>query len=323
MTQKAARGPIIAYNFIAPLRDSILTHPSRPTVLEYTATEKPWEIPPEADLLMAFFAGWQDAPQEKPAGWPYGLKQIQVLSAGVDKFPDWFFDGVTVTCGRGVSSIAIAEFAMTAVLAQEKQFVAVASGNVAVGSVGEKQVMRGVAGKTLALLGTGAIGAAVAKRALAFDMRVLAHSRSGRAPEGLDVTMMADPRAMIAEADHLIIAMPLTRETRAMVNADLLSHARPGLHIVNVARGELVDNDALLAALDSGRVGYATLDVTDPEPLPEGHPLTKHPHVLITPHIAWMSEDNLDKLVAKVWRDLDRYVAGEPPLDVVDRTAGY
>lgn len=321
MTQ--TRGPIIAYNFVEPLRERILQHPSRPTVLDYARTAKPWGIPPEAELLLAFAAGWDEAPREKPAGWPYGLRQIQVLSAGVDRFPEWFFDGVTVTCGRGVSSVAIAEYAMTAILALEKQFVALANGNITAGEVGATRTMRGVAGKTLALLGTGAIGGAVARRALAFDMRVLAHNRGGRPPEGLDVTMMADPGAMLAEADHLVIAMPLTRATRKMVNAALLAFAKPGLHIVNVARGGLVDNDALLAALADGRVGHATLDVTDPEPLPQDHPLASHPRVMVTPHIAWMSEDNLDRLTAKVMRDLDRYLAGEPPLDVVDGAAGY
>lgn len=317
------RSPIIAYNFIEPLRQKILQHPSAPTVLDYTSTARPWEIPPEADLLMAFFTGWADAPRDKPAGWPFNLRQIQVLSAGVDRFPDWFFDGVPVTCGRGVSSIAIAEFAMTALLAQEKQFAALSMGKITGGSLGGSLMMRGVAGKTVALLGTGAIGAAVARRALAFDMRVLAHNRSGTAPAGLDVTMMADLAAMLAEADHLVIAMPLTRQTRGMVDAALLARARPGLHVINVARGELVSNDALLEALESGRVGFATLDVTDPEPLPQDHPLTQHPRVLITPHISWMSEDNFDRLTDKVMRDLDRFVAGEPPVDLVDRAAGY
>lgn len=310
---------MVAFSFMDALRDRVIAHPSAPVVLDYTKTAKPWEIPAQAELLMAFHAGWADAPKQKPAGWPHNLKQIQVLSAGVDKYPAWFFEDVVVTCGRGVSAIAIAEYAVTAILCRDKQFIALASP----GSANAKPVLKGIAGKTIGLLGVGAIGSAIARRALAFDMRVLAYSRSGKAPEGLDITMMDSAEAMVAECDHLVIAMPLTPQTRGIVGTALLAAAKPGLHIVNVARGEHVDNAALLAAIESGQVGYATLDVTDPEPLPDGHPLSRHPNVLITPHISWMAEDNFERLVAKVYRDLERYNGGLAPLDVVDPTAGY
>lgn len=311
--------PVIAYSFIKPLREAIAAHPSAPVVLDYTKTAKPWDVPPEARLLMCFHAGWEDAPATKPAGWPYGLEQINVLSAGVDKYPDWFFEDVPVTCGRGVSAEAIAEFALTAIFAQDKQIVALSNK----GPDDPMPPVRGIAGKTVGLLGTGAIGAAIARRALAMDMRVVATSRSGRAPEGLSVEMLDSAADVLAVSDHAVIAMPLTEDTRGMVDGALLAAAKRGLHLVNVARGEQIVDADLLAALDSGQVGFATLDVTDPEPLPEDHPLRLHPRTLITPHISWMAEDNLDRLIAKTLRGYERFLAGESPEDVVDPKAGY
>ena len=321
MTETAAGkpdGPVVAINFTDELRQRVEQHPSRPIVLDYTKTAAPWEVPPEAELLMAFHAGWQNAPKQKPAGWPFGLKQINVLSAGVDRYPAWFFDGVAVTCGRGVSAIGIAEFVTAAMLCREKRFIDLANG-VKVKAAD----IRGIADKTVGLLGLGAIGLAVARRALALEMRVVARSRSGGKPPLDGVEMVDSTEALFARSDHLVVAVPLTPQTRGIVDAGTLSAAKAGLHLINVARGELIDQEALLAALEEGRIGFATLDVTTPEPLPAGHPLLEHPNVMVTPHISWAAEDNFDRLVTKVYRDLDRYLAGLPPLDRVDRSAGY
>ncbi|MBX3530663.1 MAG: hypothetical protein KF849_08650 [Rhizobiaceae bacterium] len=268
---------------------------------------------------MAFHAGWDKAPSEAPEGWPYNLRQIQVMSAGVDKYPAWFFGKVPITCGRGVSAVGIAEYTMTAIAAREKRWVELSRWRK-----GEKSpTLRGIAGKTLGLLGLGAIGGAVARRALAFDMKVLAFTRSGKTPEGLDVEMTADLAELMARSDHLVVAAPMTPYTNRMLDASAFAAAKPGLHLINISRGEIVDNEALLRALDGGVVGFATLDVTAPEPLPDGHPLAAHPNVMVTPHISWMAEDNFERLLAKTMRDLDRYVRGEPPLDLVDPDARY
>lgn len=308
--------PTIAYSFNSPLpfagklRARLAEHPSAPGIIDMPDDRPAWEVPPEADLLICAFTGWDLAPAEKPAQWPHGLRHIHVLNAGVDKFPDWFFADVPVTCGRGVSSIAIAEFVMAAVLGREKKLVELSRR----GSGDPLPAIRGVKGKTIGLVGAGAIGRAIAERARAFGMTVLASTRSGRAPEGLDVEIVPIEDLM-RRSDHVAICAPLTEATRGMVDAGLLALAKPDLHLVNVARGELVDQDALLAALEENRLGFATLDVTVPDPLPAGHPLLGRADTMITPHISWMAEDNFDRLVSVTLDVLDCYWRGVEPRD--------
>lgn len=122
---------------------------------------------------------------------------------------------------------------------------------------------------------------------------------------------------------HRVVALPSTAETRHIVNAGLLALAKPGLHLINVGRGDLVDQQALLGAINEGRVGFATLDVTDPEPLPAGHPLYDHPYVRITPHISWSDPAFLERLGNKIAINLNRYRAGLPLFDVIEPGRDY
>ena len=308
--------PTIAYSFNSPLpfvgrlRAKLAEHPSAPHIIDMSNDGPAWGVPPEADFLICAFTGWDLAPAEKPAQWPHGLRHIHVLNAGVDKFPAWFFDDVPVTCGRGVSSVAIAEFVMAAVLGREKKLVELSRR----GAGDPLPGIRGVAGKTIGLVGAGAIGRAVAERALSFGMTVLATTRSGRAPEGLEVEVVSIEDLM-RRSDHVAICAPLTEATRGLFDARLLGLAKPDLHLINVARGEIVDQDALLAALNDGRLGFATLDVTVPDPLPAGHPLAGRPDTMITPHISWMAEDNFERLVAVTLDVVDCYARGVEPRD--------
>jgi phosphoglycerate dehydrogenase-like enzyme len=115
----------------------------------------------------------------------------------------------------------------------------------------------------------------------------------------------------------------LTDKTRNIINAETLSVARPGLHLINVARGGLIEEKALLAALDSGKLAAATIDVTLPEPLPAEHIFFRHPAIRLTPHISGMSEDFEDRLSAKLLDNLDRYMSDKPLTEVVDLGRGY
>ncbi|MEF7613547.1 NAD(P)-dependent oxidoreductase [Aquincola sp. MAHUQ-54] len=138
-------------------------------------------------------------------------------------------------------------------------------------------------------------------------------------------TLDADLRAC-RRADHVVLAAPGTPQTRHIVDAAALAHARPGLHLVNVARGSLVDQDALLAALDAGRIDSASLDVTEPEPLPAGHPFYTHPRVRLSPHTSAISPAQQTALVDKFVRNLARFDAGERLEDLLDaqrRARGY
>jgi phosphoglycerate dehydrogenase-like enzyme len=120
-----------------------------------------------------------------------------------------------------------------------------------------------------------------------------------------------------------LLALPATDATHWLIDASLLAHAKPTAHLINVARGSVLDQDALMTALDSGRLGFATLDVTEPEPLPADHRLWGHPRVRLTPHVSSNYTVVRHVLFQKVSNDLARFVRGETPSDVVDAAAGY
>ena len=178
------------------------------------------------------------------------------------------------------------------------------------------QPARTLAGATLALYGFGGIGRRVAGIALALGMEVVAVRRHpGPSPvEG--VAVAGDLAEVLPVADHLVLAAPATGATRHAVGARTLAAAKPGLHLVNITRGSLVDQEALRAALDDGTVAHASLDVTDPEPLPAGHWLYAHPKVFLTPHASWVGP-TMEASVAYFCDNLARYLSGAPLAGVV------
>ena len=128
---------------------------------------------------------------------------------------------------------------------------------------------------------------------------------------------------LMQTSDHLVLVAPGTAETKNMIDATALAQAKPGLHIVNLARGSLIDQDALRVALDDGRVAWASLDVTEPEPLPEGHWMYRHAKVWLTPHTCAISPQVQQALVAKVLRSLALLDAGDAPESPIDLARGY
>ena len=172
------------------------------------------------------------------------------------------------------------------------------------------------------LLGTGAMSAATARAFRALDVPVLAWNRSGRSVKGMAVDSGPDGlRRVAGQSDVLINLLPLTDETRDLLDASLFRAMRPGSMLVNVGRGEHLVEPDLLEALDEGRPGCAVLDVFREEPLPEGHPFWTHPRILVTPHCAAVTRtDEAAELAAESYR---RVSAGEPPLGRVDRRRGY
>jgi phosphoglycerate dehydrogenase-like enzyme len=164
-------------------------------------------------------------------------------------------------------------------------------------------------GRTAGIAGFGGIGELVARHALGFGMKVLAVRRSQQAlPQG--VMRAANLEELVAVADHLIIALPSLADTRGLFSAALLQKVKPGAHLVNVSRGDVIDQDELLRALDAGVLAAASLDVTDPEPLPAGHALYSHPKVRLTPHSAFSSQNTQANLVNRFLQNLERYVKG-------------
>ncbi|MCB1014742.1 MAG: hypothetical protein KDB10_06450 [Acidimicrobiales bacterium] len=253
-----------------------------------------------------------------------GVTWVHTIGTGVDRFPlDRIGPGVTLTCSRGASAEPIAEWVLAAMLAHEKDFPD-SWITAPPPSWDERSPRLGtLAGRVLGLVGFGGIARATARRALAFGMDVRCVRRSP-APVDLPGVAVADSlEALAATADHLVVAAPATAATRHLVGAGVLAAAKPGLHLVNVARGSLVDQEALRTALDDGRVARATLDTVEPEPLPEGHWLYGHPRVRLSPHISWSAPGSVATLFALALDNVDRWARGEPLLGVVDVAAGY
>jgi phosphoglycerate dehydrogenase-like enzyme len=132
-----------------------------------------------------------------------------------------------------------------------------------------------------------------------------------------------DPADVIPQSDVVVLAVPLTDETRGMIDRETMARMKDGAWLVNIARGAVVDTEALVEALDAGKIGAAFLDVTDPEPLPEGHTLWNRENVLITPHVAARAELSLERRQALMLENMRRFAGGEPLLNVVDKEAGY
>lgn len=182
--------------------------------------------------------------------------------------------------------------------------------------------VRPAATRRVGVLGLGMLGEASCRMLTNFGFQVAGWSRSRREIEG--VTCFAGSEELpefLARTDILVCLLPLTDETRGMLNAELFAQLPKGARLVNTGRGGHLDQDALLAALDSGQISAAWLDVTTPEPLTKGHPLWSHPRVLVTPHIASMTQP--ETAVEVVLENLRRHHAGEPLIGLVDRKRGY
>jgi phosphoglycerate dehydrogenase-like enzyme len=248
------------------------------------------------------------------------IQWVHVLQTGVDGFAFDVIEHKILTCSRGASSVAISEFVLAAMLAFEKRIPEI----WITGPGGWTDIELGqLAGRTLGLVGIGAIGTATATRALAFGMQVRAYRRTKAVSPISDVVVVADLGDLLGAADHLVIAAPATNETRHLFDSAAFASMKPGAHLVNVSRGSIVSQQALLDALDSGKVASATLDVTDPEPLTEGHPLYSHPRVRISPHVSWSAPATLRRSMELFEENFRRYAAHQPLESIVDTLAGY
>lgn len=185
--------------------------------------------------------------------------------------------------------------------------------------------VRELAQCTLGIVGLGGIGRAVARRGVALGMRVLATRRTGTdGPAGVEVFSGADAlHRILPRSDYLVVAVPQTDETRAMLGARELAMLPAGAVVVNVARGGVVDEDALVAALGENRLRGAGLDVFRREPLPAHSPLWALPNVLVLPHVSGASHGFWRRQADLIIENLRRYAAGEPLLNTVDKQAGY
>lgn len=184
--------------------------------------------------------------------------------------------------------------------------------------------MQSFGGKTMLVVGLGGIGTETAKRAAALGMIVYATRNSSReGPDYVEYVGLSDELfELAAKADVIVNALPLTAATQGLFNSDFFDAVKPGAYFINVARGASVVTDDLMAALDSGQLAGAGLDVTDPEPLPPDHPLWRMQNVIITPHVAGVAR-TLERHQAVAQENLRRFIAGDALLNVVDPARGY
>jgi phosphoglycerate dehydrogenase-like enzyme len=284
-------------------------------VLSYPGTEVPDDV--RAEVM---FSVWQPAPIHDRLD-DIGVQWMHIPGTGVDGWPREILAARTVTCARGVSAVPIAEYVLAAILAFEKDmpkiFLTEKPEHWNFAQLGE------LAGKTVGIVGLGGIGEAVASRALAFDCRVRALRRRPEqgAPPGVELA--TDLTDLLATADHVVIAAPATSATQHLFDDAAFTSMKPGVHLVNIARGTLVDQDALRRALDDDRVAMATLDTVTPEPLPEDHWMFSHPKVRVTAHVSWASPHAWDRMLQSFADNLARFAAGEPLDGVVDPDEGY
>ncbi|MDH3409910.1 MAG: D-2-hydroxyacid dehydrogenase, partial [Gammaproteobacteria bacterium] len=184
--------------------------------------------------------------------------------------------------------------------------------------------MQSIGGKTVLVLGLGGIGLQSARRLAALDMKIIATRRSSReGPSFVDYVGLSSERLeLAAQADFIVNALPLTAETTGILDAEFFAAAKRGAHFINVGRGKTVVTDDLVAALESGQLAGAALDVTDPEPLPADHALWQMGNVIITPHVASRGGNFIrHSMLAK--ENLRRFVAGEALYNVVVAERGY
>lgn len=267
--------------------------------------------PPAGHRADVCFGGY--LVDESGLAWASGARWIHLSGVGVDNVLPGLLEGRLVTNSAGVNAVPVAELAFTFMLAAAKDVPGIWTRPDTKWTDVQLDVLDG---HTLGIIGHGHIGRALAARARAFGMTVLVHTRTPQ-PDHDGVRFVS--RDEVATADHVVVAATANASTRHLVDRTFLAHTRPGVHLVNVARGSLVDQEALRPFLDSGHVARASLDTVEPEPLPAGHWLRHHPRVKLTPHVGGVSRHDAmtRRAVERFAVNFRRYVAGDPLLDVV------
>uniref|UniRef100_A0AAU1ZV23 2-hydroxyacid dehydrogenase n=1 Tax=Streptomyces sp. NBC_00093 TaxID=2975649 RepID=A0AAU1ZV23_9ACTN len=247
-----------------------------------------------------------------------GVQVVQTLSAGVDNIQPGLgqlHPGVRLCNARGVHEASTGELTLALILASLRgipDFVRAQAKGEWLGGF-----RPALADKSVLIVGYGSIGAAIEDRLAPFELaRVARVARSERTTARGPVHPLTELPALLPEADIVILATPLTDQTRGLVNGDFLARMKDGALLVNVARGPVVDTKALLAELESGRL-TAALDVTDPEPLPPGHPLWQVPGVLISPHVGGPTSAFRPRAERLLVDQLSRFMNREPLRNVI------
>lgn len=286
----------------------------------YTSTEQMLELAPEAEI------GWFDLDRREPmieaVTRAKKLRWLNSIYAGLDFMPLDLLDrrGVTITNGVGINAITIAEYVVMLMLAHAKGYREVVRAQDRHEWLTDSPGKMELAGSRALLLGLGAIGSLIKTRLEAFDVEVAPVRRSPA--EG--ALGPGEWRAQLGTFDWVILAVPATPETDAMIGATELAAMKDSAVLVNIARGAVVDQPALVAALEAKAIGGALLDVTTPEPLPADHPLWDLPNTQITMHLSGRAQTEMFRRSAERFiANCRRYVAGEPLAPIFDPKRGY
>jgi len=248
-----------------------------------------------------------------------GLDWVQLPYAGIDPFLHMLDEKRLWTCGKGVYARPVAEAVLGLLLAGFRNI-----GDYARQTTWTDPVGQNLHGANVVVLGGGGITEELLPLLEPFGCHITVIRRSAQPFQGAHETLTLEAlHTVLPEADAVVLALALTPETRHVIGAAELAAMKPSAWLINVARGGHVDHDALTAALQHDAIGGAALDVTEPEPLPDGHPLWTLPNCLITPHIANTPEMGLELLVNRVTRNVRHYLAGQDLIGPVDTGAGY
>ena len=277
----------------------------------------------DAEVMLSGFR----LPENVPARTPK-LRWVQAMAAGVERFltSGIIEAGVTLTNAKGIAATPIAEWVLGAMLMFSKRmpahFVRKAQHDYQRADV----LPFSLEGKTVGVLGLGAIGGEIARLSKAVGMTVLATRKnpSGNLPPCVDALFGPEgTRDLLTKSDFVAVALPLTGETRAFIGEAELEAMHPASYLMNVGRGPIIDEAALVRALQDSKIAGAALDVFEKEPLPPNSPLWDLENVIYSPHISGEVDDYDDRVVSLFSRNLARYVNGETLLNVVDRDKGY
>lgn len=296
--------------------------------IEVPLTEEAFvRVLPGAEVLFAWGLAQRHVTRAESLRW------IHTPLAGVDRVlnPELVRTAIRISCSRGVNSVAVAEHTLGMLLALTR---GIADGVRAQAErrwiqdalYGRRPPLTTLDGRILGLLGLGDIGRQIALRAAAFGMKVWGMVRTPRdRPEGVDRLLVGDRKKdlLVRNADVLVLAVPLTAATQGIIGERELKRMKPGSILINIGRGALVQESALVRALREGWIAGAGLDVFASEPLPPASPLWGMPQVVTTPHVAGSHPEYMARSADLFLLNLKRYLAGEPLLHEVDKKAGY
>ena len=256
------------------------------------------------------------------------LRWVQVASAGVESylFPELVESDIILTNAKGVYGVHIAEHVIAFILSFGRAINILVHRQI--DEIWESRAnlpVIEIGGQTLGIIGLGGIGLEVAKNAHALGMRILAvDPTQTHQPDYIEHLWRLDKlHNMLRESDFAAICCPLTPQTRHMMSAEEFKCMKPTAYLINIARGGIVDQEALIKALETKEIAGAGLDVTEPEPLPKGNPLWQMENVIITPHMSGQSPISGRRLMKLLAENLKRFANGEPLLNVVDKKLGY